>query len=260
MVSKESFDELIRKSYDFEEVKYVNNPQWELLKELYEGNYVNDDGTRDYTNLPKKIHQIWLGSQLPKEYKIHTDTWAKYNPDWEYRLWTDKDVNDVDIPNRKLFDSIRNLGQKSDFLRYHILNQFGGIYADTDFECLKSFNSLSYVDFFVGIGFPRNVELYIGLFGSIPHHKFLEEIIKRMNTIKDGDWREVFNTTGTYFFTKIFFEVIRKFEKGIVPLPTDYFYPFPNQWGHEHRNGKNYIKDCSYAVHHWAVSWSKKFK
>lgn len=255
--SEESFDVLIQKSYDFEGVRYDGNPQWMLLKELYEKNYVTNEG-RNYNNLPKKIHQIWLGGGLPVEYRAYTETWKILNPDWEYKLWMDGDVGSVDIPNRTLFNSIRNLGQKSDFLRYHVLNQFGGIYADTDFECLKSFNNLSYVDFFVGIGFPRNVELYIGLLGSIPHHPIMESIVTKMSSIRDVGWREVFETTGTYFFTRIFFEIVRNYQKGIVPLPTDYFYPFPNQWGHEHRNGRDYIKPCSYAVHHWCVSWAKK--
>jgi len=115
------------------------------------------------------------------------------------------------------------------------------------------------LDFLIGVGYPLNVELYIGLMGSIPHHPVLEMMIKEMNTIKDGGWKEVFETTGTYFFTRNFFKVVDSDTKDVVALPTDYFYPFPNQWGHEHRNGKNYIKECSYAVHHWAVSWCKKW-
>ena len=71
---------------------------------------------------------------------------------------TDNNINDVVLTNRIIYDSITNLGQKSDYLRYHILNQFGGIYVDTDFECLKSFDSLSYVDFLVGVGYRAAVQ------------------------------------------------------------------------------------------------------
>lgn len=127
--SEESFDDLIRKSYDFDSVCYENNWQWALLKELYEKNFINAEQC-NYGNLPKKIHQIWLGGGLPSEYRDYTDTWKKINSGWEYKLWTDGDINDVIISNRPLFNSIHNLGQKSDFLRYHILNQFGGIYAE----------------------------------------------------------------------------------------------------------------------------------
>jgi inositol phosphorylceramide mannosyltransferase catalytic subunit len=145
-------------------------------------------------------------------------------------------------------------------LRYHILNQFGGIYADTDFECLRSFNSLSYVDFIGGVGFPSRIELYIGLIGCVPHHPIMEQIVNGMDKIRDGGWPAIFETTGTYFFTRTFFKVVTEYQKGIVMLPPDYFYPFPNQGGHENRKGRDYIKDCSYAVHHWAVSWGHSRK
>lgn len=234
-----------------------NDYQWLLLKDLYDGNFINIKN-RNYNTLPKKIHQIWLGSDIPEKYKKWGETWKQHNPDWEYKLWTDEDVNDVDIPNRSLFNSIKNMGQKSDFLRYHILNQFGGVYVDTDFECLKSFNDLTYANFLVGVGYPSKVELYIGLIGSIPNYPILLRVINSINSNDIGKlgWKNVFETTGTYFFTRIFFEMITKYIKGVVVLPPDYFYPFPNEKGHEHRNGRNYIKDCSYALHHWAVAWS----
>lgn len=251
------FDSLIEKSYDFEGAKYYGNPQWELLRDLFVKNFLGDEG-RDYSVLPKKIHQVWLGGTIPQKYKRYADTWVKTNPTWEYRLWGDADVNDVDIPRRNIFNSIKNIGQKSDFLRYHILNQFGGLYIDTDFECLKSFDSLSYLNFFTGVGYPRNVELYIGLIACTPHHPIMEHIIQSMDHVKGGHWRDMFETTGSYFFTRCFFDVVKKIEDGIVAFPTDYFYPFPNQFGHEQRNGREYIRDCSYALHHWAVSWGTK--
>ena len=254
MVSKESFDDLIRKSYDFEEGKYVNNPQWKLLKELYEKNYLINEG-RNYNNLPKKIHQIWFGGELPDKYKKYCDTWRRFNPDWEYKLWTDKDVDNIDLPNRDLFNSIKNMGQRSDFFRYHVLNQFGGVYADTDFECLKSFNSLSYADFFVGVGFPRTVELYIGLIGCVPHHPIIANVVKKMTSVRQEGWFNIFKTTGSYFFTDSFFEVITHYTKGVIVFPTDYFYPYPNKKGYKGQIGKKYVKDCSYAIHYWEVSW-----
>jgi mannosyltransferase OCH1-like enzyme len=201
-----------------------------------------------------------MGGDMPEQYKQYAKTWTECNPGWEYKLWTEENDYEIYIPNRNLYKSITHLGQKSDFLRYHILNQFGGVYADTDFECLKSFNSLSYLDFFIGVGYPTKVELYIGLIGSIPNHPILKRAVETMRTIDGNGWRGVFNTTGTYFFTNNFFKVVRGDDKGIVALPTDYFYPFPNVKNHHELNGSDYVKDCSYAVHHWAVSWKAKKK
>lgn len=253
--SIESFEDLIKRSYDFNQHVFNTDKKWRIMQELYNKNFIINDNNRDYGNLPKKIHQIWLGGDLPEKYKKYTVTWRKFNPDWEYKLWTDEDIGSINILNIDLFNSIKNNGQKSDFLRYHILNQFGGLYVDTDFECLKSFNSLSYLDFFIGIAFPSNVELFIGLIASIPNNPIMIHIIKNMNKILDKNWRDIFETTGTYFFTRNFFDIVDENTKNVVTFPPDYFYPFTNEKGYQNRVGKDYIKDFSYALHYWGVSW-----
>lgn len=249
----ESFHSLIKKSYKFRQDYYDADSRWEILEEFYNKNFLNKE-QRNYDNLPKKIHQIWLGGPFPDAYKKWADTWKQFNPDWEYKLWTDKNIDNIEIPNKKLFDSIKNAGQKSDFLRYHILNQFGGMYVDTDFECLKSFDSLTYVDFLAGIAYAAKLEFGIGLICSIPNHPILEQIIHNLDKIRDGSTAAIFETTGSVFFTRMFFKVVTEYMKGIVILPYDYIYPFPNNKRHK-ENGRKYIKDCSYAIHYWKVSW-----
>jgi hypothetical protein len=104
----------------------------------------------------------------------------------------------------------------------------------------------------------ESMELFIGLIGSTPGHKILYTIISRMNEIKSGNWRDVFNTTGTYFFTKIFFESIVSYLRGVVVFPPAYFYPFPNHNHEKEKNPKRFITEDSYAIHYWEVSWSNK--
>jgi mannosyltransferase OCH1-like enzyme len=258
LIGMEEFETLVKRSYNFNQDTFNNDVSWKVLRQLYVNNYLN--AIKNGDKIPKKIHQIWFGEPMSKEYRAYAETWKRFNPDWEYKLWTEKDVNDVDIPRRDLFNSIEHLGQKSDFLRYHILNQFGGLYVDMDFECIKSFNPLSYLDFYIGVGYPSNVELYIGLIASVPHHPVIERVIRKMVKVTGGGWRNVFNTTGTYFFTNNFFRIVTGEDKGIVAFPTEYFYPFPNYKNHHELNGRDYIKDRSYAVHHWGVSWRQKRK
>ena len=146
------------------------------------------------------------------------------------------------------------MGQKSDFLRYHILKQYGGLYVDTDFQCLKSFDTLLYADFLIGIAYPSKPEFYIGLIGCIPEHPIISRAVSDMDKIRSVGWQAVFKTTGNYFFTSVFFKVVGKYMKGVVPLPPQYFYPWPNKQRHR-KNAKAYIKDYSYAIHYWEVSW-----
>ena len=197
---------------------------------------------------------------MPERYKQYAETWRTLNPTWEYKLWTDVDVATMELPNRHLFDSLTNYGPKSDILRYHVLNEYGGVYADTDFECLMPFDALRFLDFFTGIGYPNKVELYPGLIGCISHHPIMEQAMKEVMEMKSINETPngVLNDISSYFFTRVFWRVVTGYTKDIVALPPDYFYPFPNQRGHEHRDGRKHIRDCSYALHHWAVSWMKK--
>jgi hypothetical protein len=254
----ESFATITKRSFQFNQSKFDSDWRWKLLEELYEKNFINNSDFS--THIPKKIHQIWLGSPIPDKYRDWGNTWKKFNPDWQYKLWTDDDIDDLKLPNRKLYDSVNNLGAKSDLLRYHILNEFGGIYVDTDFECLKSFNDLTYLEFFSGVGYPSDIEIYVGILGCYAHHPIMEKIVSAIyKTDHEFIAKDVFNATSSYFFTKQFFSVVQEYQKGIVIFPTDYFYPFPNSKGHDQRNGRDFIKECSYGVHHWEVSWAVKF-
>ena len=251
----QSYDALIRNSYDYNQERQDNSPGWGVLRALYEKNYTQSTDTTE--RIPKKIHQIWLGSSFPEKYRTWAYSWKAYNPDWEYKLWTDENTNEVDLPDRNLFNSIRSMGQKSDYLRYHILNQFGGLYIDTDFECLKSFDSLSSLAFYTGIGFPAEVELYIGLIACIPNHFIIKNIVDSIAVTRGTNWREIFNSTGSFFFTRKFLELVNKDTERVVAFPPDFFYPFPNNY-RKVAEPYSYVKPCSFAIHHWEVSWLNK--
>ena len=251
-----TFDKMMKSLPDFDSTYYNGDPQWHLLYELYDKNYCKKHGLSG--NIPKKIHQIWLGGGFPAKYKTWADTWLKYNPDYEYKLWTEDDIDSLDLPHREFYDTIINYGPKSDILRYYILEKFGGVYVDTDFECLRSFNDLSYLDFYTSVGYWSHVELYPGLIACVPNHPIIQQVNKNISNTTQKEVREkgVLETTSSYFFTRQFFEIVKDCQKGIVAFPPDFFYPFPNHKGHEFENGLNYVKDFSYAVHHWAVSWN----
>jgi inositol phosphorylceramide mannosyltransferase catalytic subunit len=256
-----SFDSIVQSSYAYNKAEYdAHASKWKTLQSLYENNYLN--GRTGTQGIPKIIHQIWLGSNVPEKYQVFLDSWKKFHPDWTYNLWTDRDMisgkyflmSDKEVA---LFDSIQNMGQKSDFLRYHLLNRFGGLYIDTDFECLKPFDMLDGIDFYTGIGYPAVPELYIGLIACTPAHPIIKHVVNSMTEIRQGGWRNIFETTGSYFFTRCFFDKVNESTDGVVAMPTDYFYPWGNNLMSD-PNPEKYIKEWSYAIHHWAVSWSKK--
>jgi mannosyltransferase OCH1-like enzyme len=254
----EDFKTMVHRISDFEPINYKVDWRWQLLEELYEKNWHHTEPVV-YSNIPQIIHQIWLGSELPEGYKEWADSWKKFNPNYTYRLWTDKDVDGLKLPNRKAYNDITNPGPKSDILRYHILNKYGGIYIDTDFECLQSFQSLSHLDFYTSVGYPSSIEVYPGLMACIPGHPIIKRLVEEIDkvTVADILKKGILNATSSYLFTEIFFEVVNEYQKGIVAFPPDYFYPYPNNFkGFKNINGKRYIKECSYAIHYWEQSWN----
>ena len=45
--------------------------------------------------IPKIIHACWLGSaEMPQVYKNYIEGWKKLNPDFEVKVWTDKDFEE----------------------------------------------------------------------------------------------------------------------------------------------------------------------
>jgi len=251
--TKESYTDLMKLGYGYRESVQTLTKDWVLLTSLYENNYIQSK--KKTTSIPKKIHQIWLGGNLPDKYKKFAESWAKMNPDWEYKLWLDADAFDLKMVNRSVFDATTNLGMKSDIMRYEILNQFGGLYVDTDFECIKPFDDLMYLDFFTGISYDIKAELYIGILASTPGHPIMQECVKGIKTPYNGNKPfTIFELTGPYYFTRNFFKVAEQNPDGIVAFPMAYFYPFPNNKRNE-TNPYQYVRECSYAIHHWGVSW-----
>jgi mannosyltransferase OCH1-like enzyme len=235
---EETYDELIKQSYGYHD-QYDSDSHCVLLKSLYENNYIKGNGE---SKIPKKIHQIWIGGPLPEEYKAFTQSWMIKNPEWEYKLWTDKDVKDLNIKKRRQYEYATNFGMRADILRYEILAKQGGLYADVDFECLKSFNDLLYLDFFTSIGYERKVELYIGLIACVPNHPIITECINGIKMIpKKKGFEHIFNSTGSYHFTRSFFTEVEKDGNGVVAFPMGFFYPFPNNMRKLH-GARRYIK------------------
>jgi mannosyltransferase OCH1-like enzyme len=100
--------------------------------------------------ITKIIHQTWKTASIPKVAVNWIRKWQKTNPDWEYWFWTDKDVEkffEKKYPQflnlYKYFPRSHAAIQRADIMRYFILYEYGGVYADLDLEPLKSLNPIT---------------------------------------------------------------------------------------------------------------------
>lgn len=196
---------------DFDIAMGKEGPEWNSLsahrgnmeritkiKINYEKNKPSLAPTSFEPKIPRIIHQIWLGPKSPPPYFWeYSKSWQKNNPGWEWRLWTDKEVKELEFEQKDLYLRSTNWGEKSDILRAELLDRFGGMYVDTDFECIKSFNELHYkYDFYAGLEPPHDgdftstaphVTISDALIGARAGHP----IIKEWKRLIRANWNEV---------------------------------------------------------------------
>lgn len=97
---------------------------------------------------------IWEKNASP-QFRMCFASWKKFCPDYEIKLWH------VDMPEfQDMLKSSKFLRECykrkmwafiSDYVRYYALYNYGGIYLDTDVQCLKSFDDFINLPFFVSI-------------------------------------------------------------------------------------------------------------
>ena len=236
------------------------NQLYAYFKQQYEKYNVLRVCAAATVKIPKIIHQIWIGSTLPKEFEAFVQSWIDFhsNGDWRYILWDDAKIAQLSLYNQAFYDAAQNFGQKADIARWEILYHFGGLYVDMDCECLRSFDDLHYAyDLYVGLQ-PLDsqvVQLNNALVGAAPNHPVIQHCIL---TIPD-DWnkyRGVPQTTGPVHFTRSFYLMANKYGTCDIALPAPYFYPLGVT--DKYANKKMWQEHGAYAVHWWAKSWMPK--
>jgi len=224
--------------------------QFARCEQLYEQ-------AKNYTlidrKIPKIIHQIWLGGPLPEKFKDWCNSWRIMHTDWIYKLWTDEDAAFYPFKNKDLFDRATNFGEKADIWRYELLERFGGVYVDIDEECLRRFDVLNELfDFYVGFQ-PLDsgyLQLGIAVIGSIAHHSILVKAIEGLRLVNHD---QIVVRTGPIYFSVICFKYAGMAGLRDVMLPASYFYPC--RYDQKGTSINEWLKEESYAVHHWAGSW-----
>ncbi len=225
------------------------------------------------TRIPKIIHQIWLGSKVPEKFKDWMNSWASIQG-WEYKLWTDKEVEKFPMHNRALYEKAKDYGEKSDILRYEILYNEGGLYVDVDFESIKprllEHLNKSY-DFYAGfepIEHRQNISsplLGNAILAAVPGHPILQKLILEMKDYyKEHSHQWAVVCTGPVYLTEkvIQYNQIPDQKYINIFLPPTFFFPLTHSDVRKNleENLKNLIKKETAALHLWSGSWIKDKK
>ena len=257
MIQNSIFGNHSRFHWDFH-IQFDKPSYWHSLASRYE-HWLSSSNTIPIKvdKIPKIIHQIWLGpNPLPPFYEKFARSWRKLNPDYEYRLWTDKDLEHISLQNLRLFNYLSNYGAKSDVLRYEILNLYGGVYADVDFECLTEIpNLFLQFDFVGGLQFSPVPEVGNAFLMAAPQSSIIKHIISQCSPPSHDGAFEIFKATGPFLVSKVVEENLSFSTDDFLILPSNYFYPWPSFLSSMDVNPYSFITAQTVAMHYWNMSW-----
>jgi len=196
-------------------------------------------------SIPKIIIQTWKNKDIPKQYWEHIQTVKNHNPDYEYKYFTDEDIEQFlrkEYP--QYYETYRKLPvkiQKIDFFRYVAVYHYGGFYFDLDMTGLEPLNDLLGYDCVFPVDeiiSPQMCRFYrykpfcdkgyrflLGqyAFAARAKHPFIKELIESIHAnvndyikVVDKSEQYVYSTTGPDFVTNIYINYANKSQVHIL--------------------------------------------
>ena len=93
--------------------------------------------------IPKKIHFIWLGKDLPQWVNgLIIKRWRELNPDFEIIIHGEEAYSLCSAEYKEMYDQLEDICSKSDILRLAVLRKEGGWYFDCDFVPIRPMSDL----------------------------------------------------------------------------------------------------------------------
>lgn len=220
--------------------------------------------------IPKIIHYCWFGNNpLPQLALKCIESWKLYLPDYEIKEWNEENFDVRMIPYTAEAYKLKKYAFVSDFARFWILYNFGGIYFDTDVEVIKPLEDIINRGPFMGFEQQEgvstdnpngNVAAGLGI-GVNKRNPFYKQIIEYYTNDHFVLWNG--QTSGNIVLKMTqHLDFVNKKEIGnnivkvndIYIYPTDYFCPM------NYYTGELKITQNTRSIHHYMASWTNSNK
>lgn len=217
--------------------------------------------------IPKKIHYCWFGrNPLPESAIRCIDSWQRYIPDHEIIEWNEDNFDVNSIPYTAQAYAAGKYAFVSDYARFKILYEQGGLYFDTDVEVIRPMDDILARGPFMGFEINPipgvshgavNPGLGVAAPGGLPQYMDILDYYSRLGFIKpDGSYNitdAVVNIT-TRELVKTGLRDVSGIQNvaGITIYPADYFNPFDDATG---RMNKTYN---TRSIHWYSKTWCKQ--
>ncbi|SDE87568.1 glycosyltransferase family 32 protein [Epilithonimonas hungarica] len=219
-------------------------------------------------SIPKIIHYCWLsGDPFPSKIRKCIDSWKKYLPDYEIRLWDTQSFDLESSPWVKEAFQQKKYAFAADYIRLYALYNEGGIYLDSDVEVVKSFDDLLKLPYFACTEGENIIEA--GAFGAVKGQSWIKNcldyyegrhFIKQDNILDTWPLPQIMmkeikkQYTPEVLERQLYFEKISNYqkEKRFYMLPKVYF------CAKDMGTGVITKTNETYCIHHFEMSWIPK--
>lgn len=208
--------------------------------------------------IPSVIHYCWFGgAPLPEEAEKCIASWKRFCPDCEIRRWDESNYSMDGCAYVKEACREKKWAFVSDYARFDILYQYGGIYLDTDVELIRPIDDILDHGPFMGMERGTDGMVAPGLGMALPPshpvcRDILEEYRKLVFSAPEGSTSQTTVVTHT---TNVLerYGLERRQEAqhvcGIQIYPWDYFCPM------DFKTGQLTLTENTRSIHHYSASW-----
>ncbi len=214
--------------------------------------------------IPKIIHYCWFGrNPLPKSALKCIASWKKFFPEYEIKEWNEDNFDVNIIPYTQEAYSVGKYAFVSDYARFKILYENGGLYFDTDVEVIRPMDDIIARGAFMGVEVPAKeknnnaTEINPGLGLAVaPGLGLYKEILDYYDTLRflnaDGTPNQttvVKHTTGVLLRHGLQQHNNIQEVAGVWIYPKDYFNPLNDN------TGKLDITPNTRSIHWYSKTW-----
>lgn len=217
--------------------------------------------------IPKIIHYCWFGrGPLPELAQKCIASWKKYLPDYEIKEWNEDNFDVNIIPYTAEAYKAKKYAFVSDYARFWILYQYGGIYFDTDVEVIRPIDDIIYRGNFMGFETDASKDgsdaasvapgLGMGVNPGLG-------IIKKMLDFYEGRHFEfipggIGQLTIVHITTEVLLKAGLKQQHGIQQVNDMWIYPAEYFCPINLKTGRIHVRPNTRTIHHYAGTWQDK--
>lgn len=220
--------------------------------------------------IPKIIHYCWFGrGPLPELAQKCIASWKKYLPGYEIKEWNEDNFDVNIIPYTAEAYKAKKYAFVSDYARFWILYQYGGIYFDTDVEVIRPIDDIVERGNFMGFETEPKLQVKadaseasvnpgLGM-GVAPGLG----IIKKMLDFYEGRHFEfipggIGQLTIVHIATEVLLKAGLEQQHGIQQVNDIWIYPAEYFCPINLKTGRIHVKPNTRTIHHYAGTWQDK--